>query len=194
MFKDFSSVGDQESYASVPEGSYHCTIADVRSGFSRGGSERWSFRLEVCDGHHAGRTASWDSITWSDRGIYRVKHVLNALGFDTSGRLDVEIEELLGRHANIEVRLGEWEDPATGRRTERMNVPYLGYSIMADGGLAGETASASAPVDADDTHLVRAGAPATKDDGLAAVVGAGLGGLVMEGEGDAEGGDDEFPF
>ena len=55
---DFSSVGDIDSFVSVPAGVYACRVAEARSGQSKDGSERWSFRLEVDEGEYAGRTAS----------------------------------------------------------------------------------------------------------------------------------------
>ena len=89
MRYDFSSVDETESYITVPPGLYSCKITEVRPGFARDGSERWTFRLEVLDGEYAGRMAAWDSLTWSDRGVLRVKMVLRAFGFDVSGELDI---------------------------------------------------------------------------------------------------------
>ncbi len=181
MFKDFSCIGDQESYVSVPEGVYRCKVADVRPGSSRDGSERWSLRLEVCEGTHAGRTAAWDSITWSERGIYRVKQVLEALGFDASGELEVEIEELLGHHAHVEVQQEEWEDPVSGRRTTRMIVPYMGFS----------PAPAREHLAASESQEAGSGAQASA---MLPVAGGAAGGVVMEREEELDGGDDESPF
>ena len=73
MHYDFSQVEDTQSFVSIPEGAYECRIAEVREGLSRDGSVRWSFRLEVLRGEYAGRTAGWDALTWSERGISRVK-------------------------------------------------------------------------------------------------------------------------
>ncbi|MFO1008620.1 MAG: DUF669 domain-containing protein [Planctomycetota bacterium] len=125
---DFSSVDDVESFVSVPEGVHTCRIAEVREGRSRDGSVRWSFRLEVLDGDYAGRTAAWDSITWSERGVYRVKKLLSALGLDVRGELEVESKDLVNLQARVKVEPEEREDPMTGRRQVRMRVPYLGYS------------------------------------------------------------------
>jgi hypothetical protein len=131
MAADFSSVEDVESYASIPEGVYLCRITDVRDGVSRDGSTRWALRLEVVDGDYAGRTAGWDGITWSDKGLRRVKHVLDKLGFDVSGRLEVHRGDLLGRQARVQFTLEEREDPLTGIKQVRLRVPYLGYSTAA---------------------------------------------------------------
>src|SRR5262245_46822121 len=125
---DFSSVDDVESYVFVPEGEHDCRIADVREGTSRDGSVRWSLRLEVLNGEWAGRTAAWDSLTWSERGVYRVKKVLEALGLDVRGELEIDSQDLLNLQARVRVVPEEREDPVTGRRQVRMRVPYLGYA------------------------------------------------------------------
>ena len=132
MRYDFSSVEDAESFVTVPEGEYRCRIAEVRPGQARDGSERWRMRLEVAEGQWAGRTAAWDSITWSERGIYRVKKVLEALGYDVAGEVVVDPDDLLELQALVQLETEEWEDPVTGRRQERMRVPYLGYRPVSD--------------------------------------------------------------
>src|SRR6185436_20685919 len=96
---DFRSVEDVDSYVSVPEGIYHCRVAEVREGKARDGSVRWSLRLEVVDGDWAGRTAAWDSLTWSERGVYRVKKAFEALGLDVSGEVEVEAQDLVNLEA-----------------------------------------------------------------------------------------------
>lgn len=146
---DFSSVDDVESYISVPDGVHSCRIAEVREGRARDGSVRWTFRLEVLDGEWAGRTAAWDSITWSERGVYRVKKVLEAFGLDVRGELDIEAHDLVNLQAQVKVEPEEREDPLTGRRQVRMRVPYLGYAAIAqkrEDGVA--DTDGMAPVDA----------------------------------------------
>ncbi|MDP6538459.1 MAG: DUF669 domain-containing protein [Planctomycetota bacterium] len=127
MQYDFSTVADVVSFASVPEGRYLCRVAEVREGESRDGSPRWSLRLEVAEGDRAGRTAAWDSITWSERGIHRVKLVLDTLGIDTEGVVEIAPDELVGLETCVEVVLEEREDPLSGRRELRNRVPYDGY-------------------------------------------------------------------
>jgi hypothetical protein len=135
---DFSQVQDIESFISIPEGIYACRIAEVREGIARDGSVRWSLRLEVAEGEYAGRTAGWDNLTWSDRGIIRVKRVLEILGFDVRGELDVDPQDLAGRRVRAEFHAEEREDALTGRRTLSLRVPYAGYAPDEAADLAGE--------------------------------------------------------
>jgi len=124
---DFSQIQDVESFVSVPPGTYRCRVADVREGTARDGSVRWSFRLEVADGEYAGRTAAWDSVTWSERGVHRVRHALAAMGFDTSGVLEMRAQDLIGSEVSAALQPEEREDPLTGKRQVRLRVPYAGY-------------------------------------------------------------------
>lgn len=124
---DFSDIEDAESYVSIPEGIHPCRVAEVREGLTREGHPRWAFRLEVALGPWAGRTAAWDSLVWSPRGLPRVKAVLSRLGFDVSGRLSIESSELVGRRVRAELVREEREDPQSGRRIARLRVPYVGY-------------------------------------------------------------------
>ena len=144
MRYDFSDVDDKQSFATVPPGVYLCRVAEVREGHSRDGSERWSLRLEVATGDLAGRTAAWDSLTWSERGVVRVKRVLEALGFDVTGELEVEPASLKDLRARVQLVLEDWEDPVTGKRQERLTVPFLGWGPAVEDDSAPAEGSASA--------------------------------------------------
>ena len=128
MNVDFSSIEDVESFLSIPEGSYLCRIAEVREALTRDGSPRWALRLEVADGDFAGRTAAWDGLVWSERGLPRVKSILAYLGFNVSGSLDVAPQDLVGRRIQAQFHTEEREDPLSGRRIVRLRVPYMGYA------------------------------------------------------------------
>lgn len=130
MHYDFSQVQDIQSFMSIPEGVYDCRIAEVREGLARDGSVRWSFRLEVLRGEYAGRTAGWDALTWSERGISRVKRTLAILGLDVRGEVELEPEDLVGLAARTTFESEEREDPQTGVRIVRLRVPYAGYAKL----------------------------------------------------------------
>lgn len=130
MDVDFSRVEDIEDYLSVPEGHYHVRVAEVREGWTREGDVRYAMRLEVIEGEYAGRTAAWDGISFSERGLKRAKFVLGALGFDTSGRIEIEPGDLTGRELWAEVIAEDRVDPTTAQRTIRPRVPFTGYAAQ----------------------------------------------------------------
>ncbi len=129
MQYDFSNVDeDRNEFVFVPEGIYEVRIAEVRNGLGRDGSERWGMRLEVTSGEFVGKTASWDWLGWSERGMPRVKRVLRALGLDVDGVLSIGPEDLVDLRARVQVGVEEREEPLTGRRTARNCIPYDGYA------------------------------------------------------------------
>ena len=134
MKLDFSSIEDFESFVSIPEGTYTCRVAEVRQTQSQQGCMRWGLRLEVVDGDYAGRTAAWDSLVFSERALPRVKQVLAVLGFDVSGTLELEPDDLVDTRARVQLVVEDREDPLTGTHRRRLRVPYAGYERAAANG------------------------------------------------------------
>src|SRR6185369_7391461 len=104
---------------------YLCRVADVRTGTTRSGDERWGLKLVVAEGQHVGRQATWDSIVFSNRGRARARLVFLAFGLPTKGRVQVQPDDLVGRTALVEVRPVEYPNP-TGEVIRRNEVPYDG--------------------------------------------------------------------
>jgi len=124
---DFTDVAETEDFASLPQAWYTVKIEEVREGRTRDGGSRWGLKLVVADGRYAGRVAAWDGLVWSERGSPRAKRLLEALGFEVTGSIELEPHELLGRQFDVELVLEEWENPMTGRRQRRNTVPYDGF-------------------------------------------------------------------
>lgn len=125
---DLSQIEDIEDIRSVPAGEYHCRAAEVRESESPAGHTRWGLRWEITQGDFQGRTACWDSLHWSERGLPRVKYVLQVLGLPTAGELDLKPAELEGLEAMVQVQPEEREDPVTGIRRLQNRVPFAGYA------------------------------------------------------------------
>jgi hypothetical protein len=126
-------TADPFDYTTVPACTYVCRIDDVRPGTTRAGDERWSLRLVVADGGHAGRFAAWDSIVFSVRGRMRARAVLAALGLPKAGTVRIEPADVLGRMALVEVRPAEYAAP-DGTTVRRNEVPYDGWRALPAGG------------------------------------------------------------
>ena len=127
------SDGDRvQDFITIPAGTYLCEIAEVRPGTTRNGDERWGLRLVVCEGDFVGRQAAWDGLSFSERGRARVQRVLRAFGLPSSGRVDLEPEDLHGLRAFVEVLPQESRDPGTGDLIRRNEVPYDGYRPVVD--------------------------------------------------------------
>ena len=125
---DFTDVSETEDFTSVPPGWYSVAIEEIREGLTRDGDARWGLCLVVTRGEYAGRVAAWDGLVWSDRCAPRVKRVLEILGVDTGGEVELEPHDLKGRRADVQLVPEEWEHPVTGRRQKRNRVSYNGYA------------------------------------------------------------------
>jgi len=135
MRHDFSMVQESETdLVTVPPGEYLCRVRDVRVRRTKDGlHEQWALCLEVAEGEHAGHFAAWDNLTFSDKGLPRVKLALRALGEDVSSVVDLEGPELGGREVVCQLIEQSYADPLSGNITRRLGVPYAGYSHPAAG-------------------------------------------------------------
>mgnify|MGYP001577571154 FL=1 len=125
---DLSTIENVEDLRSVPPGEYLCRVVEVRETRSPAGHLRWGLRWEVDRGEWQGRTACWDSLHWSERGMPRAKFVLQILGFPVSGQLDLQPPQLMGLKALVLVQPEEREDPTSGIRRLMNRVPFTGYA------------------------------------------------------------------
>ncbi len=125
---DFQGTGDLEDFTNLAQGWYTVRVDEVRETLTREGNPRWIMKLVVAEGDFSGRVATWDGLVWSDRGASRARRILEALGIDASGEVELETADLLGRRADVELVPEEWENPDTGRRQRRNRVSYDGYA------------------------------------------------------------------
>jgi hypothetical protein len=135
MRHDFSMVQESETdLVTVPPGEYLCRVREVRVRRTKDGAhEQWALCLEVAEGEHAGHFAAWDNLTFSDKGLPRVKLALRALGEDVGGVVEIEGPELAGRDVVCQLLEQSYTDPHSGNITRRLGVPYAGYSHPAAG-------------------------------------------------------------
>jgi hypothetical protein len=130
---DFSDTPDVQDFVTVPDGTYLCRVAEVQPGITRNGHDRWGIRLIVAEGEYVGRQAAWDSVVFTERGMIRARKVFEALGLPAAGRVNIEPGDLVGREALVVLRANVNENPDTGVRTRRTEVPYDGYRALPEG-------------------------------------------------------------
>ena len=124
---------DVDDFVVVEDGEYRMRVGEVRPVEGAAGREAWMLRLELVHGELAGRTAVLDWLNFTERGLRRVRMVLAALGFDVTGSLDVEPEELLGREAMVRVATQESRRESDGRLLRRSRVAYDGWESVGSG-------------------------------------------------------------
>jgi hypothetical protein len=125
---DFTELPEVEDLCSVPAGEYTCTLAEVRESTSPAGHTRWGLRWEVDSGEWRGRTACWDSLHFSERGLARARFVFRVLGFAADGAVEIESGQLLGKRAVVTVTPEEREDSVSGVKRRQNRVPFTGYA------------------------------------------------------------------
>jgi hypothetical protein len=130
---DYQGGDGVVDYSQVPDGTYRCRIAEIRPGTTRAGDERWSLKLVVVEGEHAGKLAAWDSLVFSIRGRARARMVLVALGLPSKGRVQIEPADLAEQQAFVEVRRAVYTSPS-GETIRRNEVPYDGWRAAPAGG------------------------------------------------------------
>jgi len=128
MRYDFTGLEEVEDFTNLDQGWYTVRVEDVRESITREGSPRWGLKLVVADGDYAGRLAAWDGVVFSERGAPRAKRVLEAFGIEADGEVELETTDLIGRRADVELVVEEWENPDTGRRQRRNRVSYDGFA------------------------------------------------------------------
>ena len=119
---------DFDNFVVVEEGDYLMRVGSVTKNESTPDRVAWMLRMELVEGPLAGRTAVTDWLNFTDRGMHRVRLILDVLGFDVSRAIDVEADDLVGRVARLRITTEETTRPRDGRVQCRSRVPYDGWS------------------------------------------------------------------
>lgn len=134
-----------EDYVVVEDGTYPMRVDSVKVSSNADGDVSWMLRMALVDGDRAGRIAVIDWLNFSQRGMHRVRGVLNALGFDTSVEVEVQPEDLDGLVANVTIFTQETTNQESGRVTRRSRVPYGGWAPCPDAERYSAEAEATGP-------------------------------------------------
>lgn len=106
---DFTSTPDSNI---VPAGEYYVEVAKAELGTSNAGKPMMTVTFNVIDGEHAGaKIPAWLSL--QPQALFALKGFLKALGYDTSGGLDITPDEYIGKTLKVKVTVnkdGDGED------------------------------------------------------------------------------------
>ena len=127
---DFDQVPEGETYSPVPPGEYFCRIVEVLATTSSEGHERWRLKVQIMEGEQSGRTFL-DFLTFSTKGVKRVKQVLRGLGVAVVGQVDVTPSVIEGVECFVCVTVDTYPDRANGQRRPVNQVAYDGYRANA---------------------------------------------------------------
>ena len=135
----WDAVPDAGNFQVLPHGLYRARCTKSEEVQSNKG-EQFRFTMTVLTPPYQG-VDILDSVTFSEKGISRVKLVYGRMGFGTKGtqNVDLKASDLVGKEAIIEVYPEEGDpekiDPKTGRPYLRNVIPFAGY-FKVDSGLA----------------------------------------------------------
>jgi hypothetical protein len=129
---NFAEVQNASEYEPVPDGSYVVEIEDVEETATKNGDDMFRLKHRVIEGDQKGRCV-FDNVPLTQAAWPRLKLILESVGVEVSGEVDVVPSLLVGRRCRVEVRTTSFVDKK-GKEAKRNEVPFRGYS-HADGDL-----------------------------------------------------------
>lgn len=101
----------------LPAGSYTATITEATLGVSKANNEKIDIKWKIEGGQYDGRII-FDTLTFTEKALFRVKATLQGLGFAKDFKGDVKADDLIGRTAKIAV------DIQAGNGIDETGEPY----------------------------------------------------------------------
>lgn len=102
---DFSDV---KSFKAVPEGPYLFEVTSVEQGTSQNDNPTLKFELAVAEGKFEGSKV-WHTTTLTKEAMWKTREVLDALGQEVDGEVDIDLDELVGARCGGNVYHDEYE-------------------------------------------------------------------------------------
>jgi hypothetical protein len=150
---DFNTVDDVEDYSPLPEGEYPCCLVDIDpERKTQYGDEMWRLKFKIAEGDFEGRNI-FDNMVFSEQAMKRVKLICSRLGLNTSGKVNLTPDMLIGHTALVTVGVESYEatdDNGSSRTKKRNVVLFAGYERW-DGGPT--ATSVAAREDTDEKEL-----------------------------------------
>jgi hypothetical protein len=97
----------------VPAGNYLATIVKAEAGMSKKDNEKIDIQWKIEGGPQDGRII-FDTLTFTEKALFRVKATLKGLGFPETFKGEVKVDQLIGKSARltVDIQAGEGVDDA----------------------------------------------------------------------------------
>lgn len=142
---DFRKVPDANEFNAVPPGEYLAECVTCEEDVTSNQNLQWKLRFSVVGGDHHGQPI-FDSITFTERGLSRVKLVFSRLGgYDVSGDVDLDQVQLIGKRCYLTMEMKREKIEATGQEVDRIRVGFSGFRRIDDVTTAAAAAPQAAP-------------------------------------------------
>jgi len=125
MKLNFTGVPDSDDYSPLPDNDYLIEIASVEERQVSSG-DQWNLKLAIQEPEYPNRHV-FDSLTFSEAGMKRVKLILSRLGFDVSGELEIEPSDLVGIQAYVTLETESYFSEKHGKEMKKNKVTYAGW-------------------------------------------------------------------
>lgn len=138
---DFSNVEGQKTFEPIPAGKYIVEVTDYREGQAseqakNAGATTVSWELTVESTASGDTTIErggnelkvegrklWENMTLVQNSFWRLKSFLEACGFDVSGEIDFDPDEVLNSRLTVKVGIQKGrKNPETGEEYDPRNV------------------------------------------------------------------------
>lgn len=125
---DFTGVEGQQTFEPIPAGKYHVRVTDYRQGEASENAKNpgaptisWELTLTEENEKYEGRKV-WENMTIVEASLWRLKAFLEACGFDVSGEIDFDPDEVVNSEliAKVGIQKGR-KNPETGEEYEPRN-------------------------------------------------------------------------
>lgn len=105
---DFSNVESNE-FKPLTEGIYPAYLYDTDLRETKNGDDMYVLVFKVSEESEASGRQLYLNLPVMQKTMWKIKEVLNALGVDTSGQVQVDFDELLGTKVNLDVGNREYQ-------------------------------------------------------------------------------------
>lgn len=109
---DFSNVTGG-NFDPIPAGDYVLEIEDIEERVSKSGNDMLNITFSVAEGEYEGRKI-FEFYVLTEKALWKLKDLFIALGIDTDGMVNVDIEDLVGEMliGNVEIQEQKGYDPS----------------------------------------------------------------------------------
>lgn len=153
MKLDFTNVEGQQTFEPIPGGKYIVEVTDYRESTASDGAKNpgaatvsWQLTVESLvngDTHLTNREGKeikvegrtvWENMTLVENSFWRLKAFLEACGFDVSGEIDFNPDEVVGSRlvAKVAIQKGR-KNPETGEEYDPRNQVKSWFSLSDEG-------------------------------------------------------------
>ena len=111
MKLDFTGV---ESFQTASEGVHACKIASADEKQSSGGNDMIVVAFEVIKGVDKGARV-YENFPLVDKALWKLKGLLQAIGMKADGKVQLDLDKLVGKTCNVTVKHEEYEGKTRAR-------------------------------------------------------------------------------